>query len=109
MSPFAGQTDSSKVPLLADFGPPHPDAVRGLNDLAGFLDSHDLPEAAPRTRLSDLMVIALAWAGLVLLFCYPHMQLLLLVAGAALLGIKGVLARPRRHKVVTSPLLRAAA
>jgi hypothetical protein len=109
MSSLDGQTEISGLPLLADFEPPHPDAVRGLNDIAAFLDAYDLPEAAPQTRLSDLMVIALAWAGVVLLFCYPHLQLVLLGSGAILLGIKGAITAIRRHKPAAPSLQRVAA
>ena len=92
MSSFAAQTVAGGQPQLAGFEPANRDAVRGLNDFAAFLDQHhQLPEATSRTRFSDLVVIALAWAGFVLIFCYPQLQLLLIASGAVVLAIAGAI------------------
>jgi len=103
MSSFAAQTVAGGQPHLAGFEPVNRDAVRGLNDFAAFLDQHQLPEATSRTRFSDLVVIALAWAGFVLIFCYPQLQLLLIAGGAVVLGIAGAIGR-FRGRAAPAPL-----
>jgi hypothetical protein len=91
MSSLAEQTDTGGIAPVGGFEPPNPDAVRGLNGFAAFLDAHDLPEATTRTSLSDLAIIAVAWAVVVLLLYYPQLHLLLLMAGAMLLGVRRLL------------------
>lgn len=99
MSLLTAQTEARRRPLLAEFEPARRDAVRGLNDFAAFLDGQDLPEATTQTRISDFIVIALAWAVLALMFYVPHMQLMMLALATVGLGIKAAFGRRHREPV----------